>query len=94
MRGVLQRGLPLELVVCRSRVLPPPPAKLPSNCWHDLILLAWDADPLRHPVCQDPVRVIAVIDDPRVVERILRHLDTWHNPPPIPSPLDGWEPYT
>jgi len=30
-------------------------------------------DPLRCPVCQNPMRVIAVIDDPKVVEKILRH---------------------
>ena len=28
-----------------------------------------------------PMRVIAVIDDPRVVEKILRHLGAWHDPP-------------
>ncbi len=27
------------------------------------------------------MRVIAVIDDPRVVEKILRHLGAWHDPP-------------
>ena len=26
------------------------------------------------------MRVIAVIDDPRVVENILRHLGAWHDP--------------
>ena len=25
--------------------------------------------------------VLAVIDDPRVVEKILRHLRAWHDPP-------------
>jgi hypothetical protein len=28
-----------------------------------------------------PMRVIAVIDDPRVVEKILHHLGAWHDPP-------------
>ena len=55
-------------------VSPPPPAKLPSNGWCDLILRDWHVDPLRCPVCQNPMRVIAVIDDRRVVEKILRHL--------------------
>jgi hypothetical protein len=50
------------------------------------------------------MRVIAVIDDPRVVEKILRHLGAWHDPPacaeasagrparPPPSAVPG--PYT
>jgi len=33
------------------------------------------------------MRVITVIDDPRVVEKILRHLGAWHDPPAgLPSP--------
>ena len=27
------------------------------------------------------MRVLAVIDDPQVVEKILRHLGAWHDPP-------------
>jgi hypothetical protein len=30
------------------------------------------------------MRVIAVIDDARVVENILRHLGAWHDPPAKP----------
>ena len=40
------------------------------------------------------MRVIAVVDDPRVVEKILRHLGAWHDPPPRPPPTDGSGPYT
>ena len=53
----------------------------PSKRWRDLILRVWHVDPLRCPVCQNPMRVIAVIDDPRVAEKILRHLGAWHDPP-------------
>jgi hypothetical protein len=81
MRGVRQRGLPPELVTRRPGVSPPPPLKLPSKRWRDLLLRVWHVNPLRCPVCQNPMRVIAVIDDPRVVERILRHLGAWHDPP-------------
>ena len=35
----------------------------------------------RCPVCQDPTRVVALIDDPRVAEKILPHLGAWHAPP-------------
>ena len=79
-RGTPARPAP-ELVVHRPGVSPPPPAKLPSKRWRDLILRVWHVDPLRCPVCQNPMRVMAVIDDPRVVEKILRHLGAWHDPP-------------
>ncbi|HWT81081.1 MAG TPA: transposase, partial [Candidatus Methylomirabilis sp.] len=94
MRGVRQRGLPPELVVRRPGVSPPPPAKLPSKRWRDLILRVWHVDPLRCPVCQNPMRVIALIDNPKVVEKILRHLGVWHDPPPRPPPAGVPGPYT
>ena len=94
MRGVRHRGLPPELVPHRPGVSPPPPLKLPSKKWRDLILRVWHVDPLRCPVCQNPMRVLAVIDDPRVVEKILRHLGAWHDPPARPPPQGVRGPYT
>jgi hypothetical protein len=36
------------------------------------------------------MRVIAVVDDPRVVEKILRHLGAWLDPPrPPPQGIPG-----
>ncbi|PYJ05388.1 MAG: hypothetical protein DME25_08485 [Verrucomicrobia bacterium] len=32
--------------------------------------------------------------DRRVVEKILRHLGAWHDPPPRPPPPEGSGPYT
>jgi len=49
MRGVRQRGLPPELVLLRPGVSPPPPLKLPSKRWRDLILRVWRAAPFRTP---------------------------------------------
>jgi hypothetical protein len=92
------------LLIRRPGVSPPPPLKVPSKRWRDLTLRVWHVDPLRCPVCQNPMRVIAVIDDRRVVEKILRHLGAWHDPPacagasagrpprPLPSAVPG--PYT
>jgi len=56
---------------------PPPPLKLPSRKWRDLIRQAWHVDPLQCPVCQKRMQVIAFIDNPDVVEKILRHLKLW-----------------
>ena len=50
-------------------------------------------DPLRCPVCQNPMRVIAIIDDPRTVEKILRHLGAWHDPPARHPPQAAPGPY-
>ncbi len=40
------------------------------------------------------MRVIAAIDDPQAVEKILRHLGAWHDPPAGLSPPGGSRPYT
>jgi hypothetical protein len=40
------------------------------------------------------MRPIAVIDDPGVVEKILRHLGAWHDPPARPPPAGTSSPYT
>ena len=58
------------------------------------MLRLWHADPLRCPVCQNPLRVIAVINDSRVVEKILRHLGAWHDPPARLPPPGATGPYT
>ena len=52
----------------------------------NLILRVWHVYPLRCPVFQDSMLVIALIGDPRVAEKILRHLGTWHDPSPRPAP--------
>jgi len=40
------------------------------------------------------MHVIAAIDDPRVVEKSLRHLDACHDPLPRPPPHGVPGPYT
>ena len=42
--------------------------------WARLIRKVYEADPLVCPKCNGPMRVIALIDDPAVVRRILEHL--------------------
>ena len=69
MRGQRRRtqAAPPSLASPRVTTSPPPPWRLPSKKWRDLILQAWHSDPLRCPVCEGPMRVIAVIDQPQVV---------------------------
>ena len=56
----------------QKTLISPPPRRLPSKKWRDIIMQVWHTDPLRCPVCQNIMRVIAVIDQRVVVEKILR----------------------
>ncbi|MFM7102551.1 MAG: transposase, partial [Verrucomicrobiota bacterium] len=77
MRGCARKRGPGAPGVAWPKSTPPPPARLPARKWRDLIRQAWHSDPLLCPKCQKPMRLIAVIDQPEVVEKILRHLDLW-----------------
>jgi hypothetical protein len=56
--------------------------------WARLIRKVYEADPLECPQCKGPMRVIALIEDPGVIRRILDHLGLWaplateRSPPP------------
>ena len=53
------------------------PRRIPSAKWRELIKKVWEADPLLCPRCQKEMRIISLIDDQAVIERILRHLGLW-----------------
>ena len=53
------------------------PRRIPSKKWRELIKKVWEADPLLCPRCQKEMRIVALIDDKAVIERILRHLGLW-----------------
>ena len=62
-----------------------------KTAWARLIRKVYEADPLECPKCKGPMRVIALIDDPPVVRRILEHLGRWASEaagpgPPVPAP--------
>jgi len=50
------------------------PRRIPSAKWRELIKKVWEADPLLCPKCAREMRIVALIDDRAVIERILRHL--------------------
>ena len=50
------------------------PRRIPSPKWRELIKKIWEADPLLCPRCQKEMRIVALIDEQAVIERILRHL--------------------
>ena len=56
-----------------------------------LMRKVYEADPLICPKCKGPMRMIALIDDPGVVRRILEHLGRWA-PEPAERGPPGEEP--
>jgi len=56
--------------------------------WARLIKKVYEADPLVCPRCAGPLKVISLIGDGPVIEKILRHLKLWdrpERPPPRPA---------
>jgi len=53
------------------------PRRIPSAKWRELIKKVYEADPLICPRCSKEMRIVSLIDDPAVIERILRHLGLW-----------------
>jgi len=66
-----------------------------NAAWARLIQKVYEVDPLACPQCGAPMRVIAFINDPEVIRKILEHLGLWltnarpvpraHSPPPVPE---------
>jgi len=95
MRGFRSRTNPSETVPW-PKGSPPPPLQLPHRQWRDLIRQAWHTDPLQYPEGGKSMRFIALIEEPPVIEKTLRHLDLWCEParfaparPPPPDPGRG-----
>jgi len=55
------------------------------RAWARLIRKVFLADPSACPKCGGRVRIISFIDNPRVIEKILKHLKLW-DPPQRPPP--------
>jgi len=53
------------------------PPRIPSKKWRELIKKVWEVDPLICPHCGSEMKLIALLDDPAVIEKILRHLKLW-----------------
>jgi hypothetical protein len=62
------------------------PLRPPRWRWADLLQRVFAVDVLACPNCGGRMRVIATIDDPWVVRRILTHLGLLSDPRPPPEP--------
>jgi len=56
------------------------PRRPPSPKWRELIKKVWEVDPMLCPTCSLEMRIVALIDEREVIERILRHLGLWEEP--------------
>jgi hypothetical protein len=70
------------------------PRRPPSKKWRELIKKVWEADPMLCPKCSREMRIVALIDEHEVIERILRHLGLWEegirlNPARAPPAGEG-----
>ncbi|MDX9788743.1 MAG: transposase [Desulfobacterales bacterium] len=54
--------------------------------WARLIQKVYEVDPLVCPKCQGAIKIISIIDQPEIIQKILLHLNLWdtrnHDPPP------------
>ena len=54
-----------------------------ARCWALLLTRIYECLPLQCPRCGQPMRIIAFVLDPPVIERILRHVGEPTEPPTI-----------
>ena len=98
-RGIVRPGDELEaarsddLTVLNVSEYDPP--RLTSKTWRQLIHKVWEVDPLVCARCGSEMKIIALIEDPAVIRRILTHLGLWRErngnergtaPPEAPAP--------
>ena len=50
------------------------PRGIPSQKWRDLIKKVWEADPMICPTCQQELRIVSLIDERDVIEKMLKCL--------------------
>ena len=50
---------------------------IPSRSWRELTKKVWEVDPLLCPQCHHEMRIVSLINDAQIIERLLRHLGQW-----------------
>ena len=80
-RVVIVPTMFLPLSYCSSRLTTPPAlCHVASAMLRELIKCFWEIDPLLCLRCGTEMAKIAVVQDPLVISRILRHLNLWEKP--------------
>ena len=82
-RGKCRKALDEEPITIEA--FPEVSASAAKRAWARLIKQVCEVDPLMCPRCTGPMRIIAFIEQPEVIEKILTHLGLWpthiHSPP-------------
>jgi hypothetical protein len=81
-RGHRQKENKDGLIPC---VLEPDGNRKPNRNWARLIQKIYEVDPLTCPQCQGLMRIISIIEDQEVIDKILGYLGLWQanqRPPP------------
>ena len=84
---------PLAWDIGQSEPVMPPddPERKRRLDWATLMQRAWQTDVLECPNCRGRMRLIELVQDPTVIEKILSHLGLPTKPPPRGPPLRrGW----
>jgi hypothetical protein len=71
---------------------PEEPSMAHKRNWARLIQKIYEVDPLTCAKCRGRMRIIAFIEDPEIVKKILKHLGLWNQkarPPPKLRPAAG-----
>jgi hypothetical protein len=61
------------------------PTYVPSKGWADMIRKVYEVDPLLCPSCGGRMRILSFIEEPKTIDRIIRHLELTfeaERPPP------------
>jgi len=69
--------------------MPEPDTPFRRKCrmtWAALIKCVYEVDPLKCPKCGGQMKIVSFIEEPNVIEKILRHSELWKEPAPRPPP--------
>ncbi len=61
------------------------PTYVPAKGWAEMIRKVYEVDPLLCPSCGGQMRIISFIEEPKTIDRIIRHLELTfeaERPPP------------
>ncbi len=61
-------------------------SKNAKSAWARLIKQVYEVDPMLCPKCGGEMRIMAIIEEDEVIEKILRHLKHWDPRPPSQAP--------
>jgi hypothetical protein len=87
-RGLRQKENKDDLI---PYVIEPEKNVKPNRNWARLIQKIYEVDPLTCPQCRRVMRIISIIEDQEVINKILGHLGLWQTnqrPPPKPKFLE------